>query len=78
MGLSRRGPKMRSQVDAGFDDFDAFGFEEFFLERGIGLADEDFAALADDAMPGDTLSGGSGGHGASGGACATGQAQGSS
>ncbi len=74
--LSRRGPKMISQVDAGLGDFDAFGFEEFFLEGGVGLADEDFAALADHAMPGNAFSRGSGGHGTPGAACAAAQAQG--
>jgi len=30
---------MALQVDARFDDLHAFGFEEFFLERAVGLAD---------------------------------------
>ncbi len=63
------------QIDAGFGDFDAFGFKEFFLERGVRLADEDFAALTDHAMPGNAFSRGSGGHGAPGAACSTAQAQ---
>ena len=66
---------MRFQVDSGFDDFYAFGFEEFFLERGVGLADQDFAAFANYAMPGDAFSGGGGGHGAACAASAAGKAQ---
>jgi len=67
---------MSSEIDAGFGDFDAFGFEELFLQRGVWLADEDFAALADHAVPRNAFSGGSGGHGASGAASAAAQAQG--
>ncbi len=67
---------MGFQVDAGFDDFYAFGFEELFLQRGVRLADEDFAAFANDAVPGNAFSGRSCGHGAAGAARATVEAQG--
>ncbi len=67
---------MSFEIDAGFGDFDAFRFEEFFLERGVRFTDEDFAALADHAVPGNAFSGRSCGHGAPGAACATAQAQG--
>ena len=66
---------MSLEIDARFDDFYAFGFEELFLERGVGFTDEDFAALANDAMPGNALSRWCGGHSASGGARATREAQ---
>jgi len=69
---------MTLQVDTRFDNRDAFALQEFFLERGVGLADEDLAALADYAMPGDTLAGRRGGHGAAGAASSTGEAQNSS
>jgi hypothetical protein len=58
---------MALQVHAGFDDLDAFTLEELFLERGVWFANEEFAAFAENAMPGNAFSGRSGGHGA---ACA--------
>ena len=58
-------------VDAGFDDGNAFGFEELFLEGGVGLANEDFAVGAEDAVPGDAFALRSCAHGAAGSACAT-------
>jgi hypothetical protein len=30
---------MAAKIKAGFDDADAFAFKEFFLERGVWLAD---------------------------------------
>jgi len=57
-------------VDAGFDDGNAFGFEELFLEGGVRLADQDFAVGAQDAVPGNTFALRSGAHGAAGGSCA--------
>jgi len=63
-------------VDSGFDDRNAFGFEEFFLEGGIGFADQDFAVCAEDAVPGDALSRRGGAHGAAGGARAASETQG--
>jgi hypothetical protein len=76
--LSRRSPEKFFYVDAGFDDWNTFGFEELFLERGVRFADQDFAAGAEDAVPGDGLSSRSGAHGAAGGARAAAEAQGSS
>ena len=63
-------------VDAGFDNGNAFGFEELSLEGGVGFADEDFAVGAEDAVPGDALALRSGAHGAAGGAGAAGETQG--
>ena len=67
---------MALQLDAQLGNMDAFAFEELFLERGVGFADEEFAATADYAMPGDAFSGRCGGHGASCASGATAQAQG--
>jgi len=69
---------MLLQVDTGFDDRYAFAFEELFLEGGVGLADQDFAAFAEDAMPRDAFPGGGGGHGAACAACSAAEAQNSS
>ena len=63
------------EVDPGFDELYALAFEEFSLERSVGLADEDFSAFADDAMPGNSFAGRSGGHGPARGARAPGKAQ---
>ena len=65
-------------VDAGFDDADPFGFEELFLERGVGFADENLAVGAEDAVPWDAFALRGGAHGAACGACAAGETQGSS
>lgn len=59
-------------VDAGFDDGNAFGFEELFLQGGIRFPDQDFAIGAEDAVPGDAFSLRSGAHGAPGSARAAG------
>src|SRR5713226_4871529 len=75
-GFLWRLPEVAFQVHARLSDFDAFAFEEFSLQGSVRLADEDFAALTDDAMPGDALSGGSGSHSAASGARAASQAQG--
>lgn len=66
LGHARLGrfPEMGIQIDAGLDDLNAFGFEEFSLKGSVRLADEDFAALAHDAMPRNALSGRSGSHSA--------------
>ena len=69
---------MAVQLEAGFHNAHAFAFEEFFLQRGVRLADEDFSLLANNAMPGDSFSGGSGGHGAARAACAAAETQDSS
>ena len=66
---------MALQVDSGFDDRYAFAFEELFLEGGVGLADEDFAAFAEHAMPGNAFAGGCGGHGTARGASPATEAQ---
>ena len=62
---------MLFQIDPGFDYRYAFAFEEFLLEGSVGFADQDFAAFAEDSVPGDAFPGGRGGHGA---ACAAGSA----
>jgi len=54
-------------VDAGFDDWNAFGFEEFFLQRRVRFANQDFPVGAEDTVPGDALASWSGAHGAAGG-----------
>jgi hypothetical protein len=59
-----RFPEVGIQIDAGLDDLNAFGFEEFLLKGSVRLANEDFAALAHDAMPWNAFSRGSGSHGA--------------
>lgn len=65
---------MALHVDAALDDFDALGFKEFTLQAGVRFANEKFAALADDAMPGNAFARGSGGHGVTSGSGAAGQA----
>ena len=42
---------MADVVDAHFDDFDAFGFEELSLKRSVGFRNKKFSAFADNAMP---------------------------
>jgi|SRR5580658_7770785 hypothetical protein len=69
---SRRSPEIFFNVNAGFDDGNAFGFEELFLERGVWFADQDFAVGAEHAVPRDGLASRSGAHGAAGGAGAAG------
>ena len=63
-------------VDAGFDDWNAFGFEELFLQGGVGFADQDFAVGAKDTVPWYAFALWSGAHGATGGSRSTGEAQG--
>src|SRR6266404_5497657 len=75
-GFFWRFPEVALQVHTRLNDFDAFAFEEFSLEGSVRLANEDFAALADDAMPGNAFSGGCGSHSASCAARAAGEAQG--
>src|SRR5260370_18906447 len=62
-GFLWRLPEVAFQVHARLSDFDAFAFEEFSLQGSVRLADEDFAALTDDAMPGNAFAGRSGGQG---------------
>src|SRR5713226_5764156 len=75
-GFLWRFPEVAFQVHTRLNDFDAFAFEEFSLEGSVRLADENFAALPDDAMPGNTFSGRSGCHSASCAARAAWEAQG--
>src|SRR5467141_2766541 len=75
-GFFWRFPEVALQVHTRLNDFDAFAFEEFSLEGSVRLANEDFAAIADDAMPGNAFSGGCGCHSASFAARAAGEAQG--
>lgn len=55
---------MEFDIQAGFGEGHALTFEEFSLERCVRLANQEFAAGAYDAMPGDAFSRGAGGHGA--------------
>jgi len=75
-GFLWRFPEVAFQVYARLDDCDALAFEEFSLQGSVRLANEDFAALTDDAMPGDALSRGSGSHSAASGTRAARKAQG--
>jgi hypothetical protein len=49
-------------IHAAFGHLHAFGFEEFALQAGVGLADQKFSAKTNDAMPGNAFSGGACGH----------------
>jgi len=69
---------MPLQIEARFDNFDAFAREEFFLERRVRLANENFAVISDDAVPGNAFPGGCGGHSAAGAASAAAEMQHSS
>ena len=64
------------EVDAGFEDGNSFGFEEFFLQRGVRFADEDFAVGTEDTVPGDSFALRSCAHGAACCPSAAGQTQG--
>jgi hypothetical protein len=74
--LARGCPEVVFHADAIFDDVDAFGFEEFALEAGVGFADYDFAGGVEDAMPGNAFALRRRGHGAAGAASAAFEAQG--
>ena len=41
---------MEFQVNAGFHDLHAFAFQQLSLQGGVGFADEDFSAFADNAV----------------------------
>ena len=69
---------MTFEVDARFNNRDAFAFEELSLQGCVGFADQDFSALAENTVPGNAFPGRRRGHGASRGARAAGQAQGPS
>jgi hypothetical protein len=73
--MARRRPEVGFHSYAIFYDFDAFGFEEFALEAGVGFADYDFSGGVEDAMPGDAFALRRGGHGATGAASAAFEAQ---
>ena len=66
---------MFPEVHAGLDDANSLAFEKLFLEGSVRFADEDFAAFANDAVPRDASSRGSGGHGAASSACTARQAE---
>src|SRR6266849_7254676 len=68
-------PKMASQVNTKLNDRDAFAFQKLPLEQSVWSTNEDFSAVADHAVPGNSFSGRSGSHGASGCARAPRQAQ---
>ena len=70
-------PEVPFQVHAKFNDGDTFGFEKLFLEQSVWATNEDFSAVADHAVPRNAFSRRSASHGASGGARASGQTQGS-
>ncbi len=63
------------QIYVGAGECDSFGFQELALELGVGIAEEDAAAAAEDAMPRYSAAGRAGGHCASGGACAAGETE---
>ena len=67
---------MKLHIDAAFRHEDAFGFEEFSLERRVRLADEKLPICAHDAVPGNAFSGGAASHGTTGSSGAARQAQG--
>jgi len=73
----RRLPQVSLQVHTKFHDGNSFGFEKLFLQQRVWAANEDFSSVADHAVPGNAFSRRSGSHGASGGARATRQTQGS-
>jgi hypothetical protein len=74
--LTGWGPEIFFNIHAGFEDVNAFGFEELFLEGSVRFADQDFAVGAEDAMPRDAFALRSGAHGAADGTCAAGYTQG--
>ena len=54
---------MSLHVHTRFQEFDAFTLEELTLKRGIRFADEELAAVTNDAMPRNAFAGRSGSHG---------------
>jgi hypothetical protein len=71
----RDGPFVELHVDAALGHLNAFGFEEFSLQGGVGLTDQKLSACAQNAMPGNSPSGRTTRHGATCGSCAAWQAQ---
>jgi hypothetical protein len=74
--FARLSPEMFFYVDSGLDDWNAFGFEELFLQGSVRLADKDFAVGAKNTVPGDAFALWGGTHGAACGAGAAGETQG--
>jgi hypothetical protein len=74
--LAWREPEVFFNRDAGFEDEDAFGFEQFALQGGVGFANQEFAACADDAVPRNASAGRTSSHCVAGGSCAAAQLQG--
>jgi hypothetical protein len=66
---------MTFQDHARLGDSDAFGFKELALKRSVRFTNEEFSALANDALPGNALPGRSSGHGVADGASASTKAQ---
>jgi hypothetical protein len=62
-------------VYAGFAKGNTFGFKQFALQAGERLADQQFSAITDDAVPGNTLAGGTCRHGAASTACSSAEAK---
>src|SRR3974377_362910 len=56
LGDWHRLPKVRCQIGMGFDDFYAFALKQFALQGRVGFADEQFSAVADNAVPRDAFS----------------------
>jgi hypothetical protein len=65
------------EADPLLDNPHTFGLEQMLLERSVGLANQDSAAAANDAVPGNALPGRTCSHGVPGGASSSAQAQGS-
>ena len=63
------------EVNAGFDDKNAFGFEKLLLHGSVRFANKEFAAGAEDAVPGNAFSLRNGSHGAARSACPACEAQ---
>jgi hypothetical protein len=62
-------------IDAGFDNRNAFAFEEFALQAGVRFTNEDFAVGAENAVPGNASARWTGSHRAASTSCAADQAQ---
>lgn len=68
---------MPRQADALLYNPHTFSLEQMLLERSVGLANQDPAAAANDAVPGNALAGRTCSHGVADGASSSAQAQGS-
>jgi hypothetical protein len=64
------------QIDACLENRDALGFQKFSLQGSNGFADKEFAAIANNTVPGDAPARRSGSHSPSYGSATTTQAQG--